>query len=405
MKNLWSRVIGSGVTAGLPPRTVRFVQNLNGISVMIGLWLISITGFWVPYLPATRNILLAGLIVGAGLMLIPLVQKARAYLLARVLFLLLGYSIITANAFQLGHDTWNHLFLLASILIGFYVYEKLWELILTTVIGLSLFTGIETLHLMGVPSPLKGKVPDRFFELALYIDVYNIIFLTIALAFYNRGVLRKVERAFDREKEISESLLLNILPAEIAERLKVKPEGIADHVPVASVLFADLVGFTALSRNMPAEKLVAMLNEVFIHFDRLAKKLGLEKIKTIGDAYMVAAGIPKARPDHAQACVEMGREMLRHLDAMRMKYSELSVRIGIHSGPLVAGVIGESKFAYDLWGDTVNTASRMESHGIPGRVHVSDETKQFLDGLVELESRGEIEVKGKGRMRTWLVHV
>ncbi|MBL8994425.1 MAG: adenylate/guanylate cyclase domain-containing protein, partial [Spirochaetia bacterium] len=317
--------------------------------------------------------------------------------------LCLGSGIISATAFQLGHGTWNHLFLLASILIGFYLYERLWELVFSTTVGLLLFAGIEALHFLGIESPLVGKVPEFFFQSALYIDIYNILLLTISLAYYNRGVLLKIEKALDREKEISESLLLNILPGDIAARLKVRPEAVADQVTEASVLFADLVGFTKISQNMPAAQLVAMLNEVFVHFDRLAKKLGLEKIKTIGDAYMVAAGIPSPRPDHARACVDMALGMLRHMEAMREKFPELSVRIGIHCGPLVAGVIGESKYAYDLWGDTVNTASRMESHGLPGRIHLSDEVQKRLESAFELEDRGAIEIKGKGMMRTWLI--
>jgi adenylate cyclase len=178
---------------------------------------------------------------------------------------------------------------------------------------------------------------------------------------------------------------------------------IADHIPEVSIVFADLVGFTAMSRNMDAGQLVSMLNEVFLGFDRAAKRLGLEKIKTIGDAYMVVAGIPDPRMDHVQAAAEMGLAMLTHIETLSPRYPDIRLRIGIHTGPVVAGVIGENKFAYDLWGDNVNIASRMESHGLPGRIHVSEAFVRAADNKWHFEARGLIEVKGQGPMSTYLL--
>ncbi|MCE9573980.1 MAG: HAMP domain-containing protein [Deltaproteobacteria bacterium] len=206
------------------------------------------------------------------------------------------------------------------------------------------------------------------------------------------------------EKENSERLLLNVLPGPIADRLKASNGVIVDRFEAVTVLFADLVGFTALSSRTSPEALVGMLDELFSIFDRLAEELGLEKIKTIGDAYMVVAGIPEPRADHALAIARMGLAMQAELRAYSARNgTDLTIRVGIHTGSVVAGVIGRKKFIYDLWGDTVNTASRMESHGIPGRVHVSEATYQLLRDDLAFEARGVIDIKGKGPMATYLV--
>ena len=207
-----------------------------------------------------------------------------------------------------------------------------------------------------------------------------------------------------QEKERSDALLLNILPAAIAERLKTEPGVIADRFDEVSVLFSDIVGFTPLSERTPPEQLVEMLNAIFSAFDDHAIQHGLEKIKTIGDAYLVVGGLPEARSDHAEAIARMALDMRRViLDFNQRTGNALSIRIGVHSGPVIAGVIGKRKYAYDLWGDTVNTTARMESHGIAGQIQVSRETCQRLSSRFELAPRGLIEVKGKGEMSTWLL--
>ncbi len=211
-------------------------------------------------------------------------------------------------------------------------------------------------------------------------------------------------RELTAEKQTSERLLLNVLPGAIAERLKLGDGVIVDRFEAVTVLFADIVGFTALSQRTSPEALVTMLDELFTSFDRLAEEHGLEKIKTIGDCYMVVAGIPEATADHAERMTRMGLAMLGTLaDYSRRNQTELTIRIGVHSGSVVAGVIGRKKFIYDLWGDTVNTASRMESHGVPGRVHITESTYQYLKATFDCEARGIVEIKGKGPMQTYLV--
>jgi class 3 adenylate cyclase len=207
-------------------------------------------------------------------------------------------------------------------------------------------------------------------------------------------------RERDREHARSERLLLTVLPAPISARLKRRERVIADRFPEATVLFADIVGFTPIAAGLDPERLVALLDEVFSTFDALADDRGLEKIKTIGDAYMVAGGIPVPREDHCEAVVDMALAMLAECGA---RPDGLRLRIGIDTGTVVAGVIGRRKFIYDLWGDTVNMASRMESHGVPGRIQVTSRVVDRLHGRYPFEPRGRIEVKGKGSMDTWLL--
>jgi len=207
-----------------------------------------------------------------------------------------------------------------------------------------------------------------------------------------------------REREKSERLLRNILPDTVAERLKNDVGTIAESFPSVSVLFADLCGFTTFSQTVDAPRLVDLLDEIFSTFDHLANAHGVEKIKTIGDAYMAVAGLPEPREDHAEAVAGMGLGMLEAFrGVMRNRDLAMEVRIGIHSGPVVAGVIGKHKFSYDLWGDTVNMASRMESHGEPSRVHVSEATQALLRDRFRFADRGEMTVKGKGLQRTFFL--
>lgn len=216
--------------------------------------------------------------------------------------------------------------------------------------------------------------------------------------------LQKTNEQLSIEQEKSERLLLNILPESIAEQLKEGQRNIANGFAEATILFADIVGFTKLSERISPTQLVNLLNEIFSAFDKLSDEYGLEKIKTIGDAYMVVGGIPKSRSDHAEAIAEMAIAMQQEVIKFNAKHkAELSIRIGINTGPVVAGVIGTKKFIYDLWGDAVNTASRMESHSLPGCIQVTESTYQSLQGKYRLEERGVIQVKGKGEMMTYFL--
>lgn len=243
-------------------------------------------------------------------------------------------------------------------------------------------------------SPLPLAVRVGFFALNLG-SVSTVVFLLL------RYFVQETGKAQDR----SERLLLNILPRSIAERLKRDSGTIAESHPEVTVLFADIVDFTKFSSGLSASELVDLLNDVFSAFDRLVDKYGLEKIKTIGDAYMVVAGLPGSSRAHAVAAVEMALELQSTLDRICQERSirPLQLRIGLNTGPVVAGVIGRIKFAFDLWGDTVNTASRMESHGFPGRIQVTQRTYESLHAAYQFEQRGTVEIKGKGPMTTYFL--
>jgi adenylate cyclase len=215
------------------------------------------------------------------------------------------------------------------------------------------------------------------------------------------------------EQKVSERLLLNVLPQAIAERLKGRPEVladdfaeiIADNFSEVTVLFADLVEFSHFAEGVSANTLVDVLNDIFTRFDCIADKRGLEKIKTIGDAYMAAAGLPTPVADHAIRAAHMALDMMESMEQFNAENPyNLKVRIGISTGSVVAGVIGKRKFLYDLWGSVVNTASRMESHGVSGRIQLTNSTRQKLSEAFMLEARGAIEVKGKGQMDTWFLN-
>jgi class 3 adenylate cyclase len=217
--------------------------------------------------------------------------------------------------------------------------------------------------------------------------------------------LQAEKELVELEKEKSERLLLNILPGAIAGRLKGGEKAIANGHAVVSVMFADLCGFTALSRKTSPADLVSMLNSIFTAFDLIVEKYGVEKIKTIGDCYMLVGGLPTNRDDHAEAVADAAMEMVTALEKINAtNATDLQMRVGIHTGPVVAGVIGKIKFTYDLWGDTVNVASRMESSGLPGRIHVSEQTAQALHEKFALEDRGFVECKGLGQVQTYFVN-
>ena len=252
---------------------------------------------------------------------------------------------------------------------------------------------------------LRDRPPTVELEVSTLatMHIVNIVFafaLSMLTALHYVHVAEGAEKALQGEYARSEALLENVMPTAIAARLKRNETTIADSFPEASVLFADIAGFTELSQTLTPVELVSMLDRIFSAFDELVERHGVEKIKTIGDAYMAAAGIPSPRADHAEALADLALAMQSSIAAFD---ASLRIRIGIDSGPLVAGVIGRRRFLYDLWGDTVNTASRMESHGLPGEIQISESTRQLLDGKFHCEERGMVEVKGKGAMRTYLL--
>ncbi|MFA6546783.1 MAG: adenylate/guanylate cyclase domain-containing protein, partial [Limisphaerales bacterium] len=216
--------------------------------------------------------------------------------------------------------------------------------------------------------------------------------------------LQQEKQLLEIEKEKSKRLLLNILPQAIAERLKRGESAIAERFTGVTVLFADIVDFTSLATHTEPETLVSLLNDLFSRFDRLTERHGLEKIKTIGDSYLVVGGLPEPNPNHAVAVASMALEMLTATaDMNRERHTNFAIRVGVNTGPVVAGVIGRKKFTYDLWGSTVNLASRMQSSGPPNHVHISEETRRLLDDSFRVTERGTVVCKGLGEVRSYLL--
>jgi adenylate cyclase len=266
------------------------------------------------------------------------------------------------------------------------------------------FAAFLVLLVVGIPlAPLVREssvaLPPDLLRAFAALNIGGVAFIAFTL-------LALFARQREAARQRVEDLLLNILPDEIAHRLQEEPHAIADHFDSASILFADVVDFTPLSSRLAPVEIVGLLDRLFTEFDELADRYGVEKIKTIGDCYMVAAGVPNPRPDHAHALVRMALEMQECMArfARADGPGALELRIGIGSGPVVAGVIGRRRFLYDLWGDAVNMASRMESHGSPGKIQITRTTWELVRDEFACETRGMVDVKGKGRIETWYLH-
>ena len=266
---------------------------------------------------------------------------------------------------------------------------------------ISLFAYILCVLIAAFLEPFAQSIaPEIMLALRMRIAATNMILIGIFITAASLYLLRQV----DYYRHRADELLHNMLPSSIAARLKISQETIADAYEEVTVLFADMVGSTPLFSNLEPAEAVDWLNEVFSMFDQLVEKYGLEKIRTIGDNYMVAAGVPVPREDHPLAIAYFALDMQRGLkDIPARGGKRMSCRVGINSGPLVAGVIGKTKYQYDLWGDTVNLASRMESHGEAGKVHISASTYALIKENFDCASRGIIPIKGKGEMETWYI--
>jgi adenylate cyclase len=251
---------------------------------------------------------------------------------------------------------------------------------------------------------LTNHLPLGVIIVFFVLNLGAVSSIAFVLLHYFVGQKELAYRLLRVEQDRSEGLLLNVLPREIAARLKAGERIIADHHPSVSILFADLVGFTTLTNVLSPNEMVELLNEIYSHFDSLLEEHDVEKIQTIGDNYMIASGLPRPRADHAQVLARLALEMNSYIASLApVGDRRLAFRFGINSGPVIAGVIGHKKFAYDVWGDTVNTASRMESQGAPGKIQITRATYELLKNDFLCESNGPLTVKGKGQMETWFL--
>lgn len=396
----WYATIGlDGLTESAKSKRYAF----SIVCLLAGVAAISYTGFYMLYDFDGLRPAWIGALVCVPVLGLPWVARINL-LLALTIGALIVIWVFSHLTFHLGTATGLYLYMLVGILSVVLVLgiEHVWFTLSASIALIAAM--IANYTFFQIPSG-QARV-DEAFQTTIFIS--TIIFLGAMLCAIVFTLAKRVARAEDAlaaEHARSEALLDNLLPTEIAARLKSAPgEVIADDLPEVTILFADIVDFTPRATSMTPEAVVAFLNNVFTEFDRLTEHFGLEKIKTIGDAYMVAAGMPLARADHTQVIADMALAML---DATR-KLSEtahqpIEVRIGLHSGSAIAGVIGTQKVFYDVWGDTVNTASRMESQGEIGRIQLTEETKERLGNAYLFEERGLVNIKGKGPVKTyWL---
>lgn len=396
------RAIRLGRDPAMMPSDARYVVLTNIVALVGALFslgfapVLLLTGTWVyPALQAVYALaylptLLLNHLQRPGLATTWLVLGSHLSVVSQVLIEGTGFDV--------------HLFFMLHALLPFFVFPPQY---LKTMFAMSALAGVDMV-LVATLGERLGHVGPAIAPATLHIlhpVLLAGLFATLAACgYYARRATLLAETALDRAHQRSEDLLLNILPPAIAARLKERDGTIADSFEGVTVLFADIVGFTTLSARLSADRVVDLLNELFSRYDDLAGELGLEKIKTIGDCYMVAGGLPVPRADHAEAVAEMALAMQRVTRDFGESLGEsIRVRVGMHSGPVVAGVIGKRKFIYDLWGDTVNTASRMESHGVPDTVHLSDSSYDLLYGKYRMRLRGVVDIKGKGPMQTWFL--
>ncbi|HEX3475837.1 MAG TPA: adenylate/guanylate cyclase domain-containing protein [Kofleriaceae bacterium] len=402
VQRLFGRLIRIGRAPEMLPSEARYVV-LSNIIAMLG---VAFTLGFAPILVFSGSLVFPALQVAYALGYLPVLWlNHRGHHTAAATYLVLSSHLLAiSQVLVAGTELDVHLFFMLHTMLPFLVFAPRHDKLMFT---LSALAGIDLVLVvaLGHRLPHLGPViPPERLRLIRPILLGGLFATLAACAHYARRATLIAEAALDRAHQRSEELLLNILPPSIARRLKLSGGTIADGFADVSVLFADIVGFTRMASQRPPEHIVGLLNDLFCKFDDVAGRLGLEKIKTIGDCYMVAGGLPEPRADHAEAVAEMALAMLDIVAELAARTGDaLTVRIGIHSGPVIAGVIGKRKFIYDLWGDTVNVASRMESHGLPGAIQISEAAARQLDGKYRLRPRGVIEIKGKGAMETWLL--
>lgn len=398
---LVSNIIRYG-TETYPEKVARRLRVLNIAALMataISVFF-AVVQFFGPS-PGMRMIALFNATAAVVFAAVPLLHRFGP-LVALMVFTLGAYFDIFIICYLLGTNSGMQFYYLVALglLVLFLGSERLLLASLLGVVAAVLIIALQVLApndsgLQSTASTLGNFIATAFASCAMLF----------AIVIYAMLQISRAEEVAEREYERSETLLRNILPATVARRLKGHAHSvIADKYEEASILFADMAGFTARASDTPPDDLVRFLNRVFTDFDRLVEQHRLEKIKTTGDAYIVVSGVPMPRPDHAEALADLALDMRAAAEGLHDPYGRpVPIRMGIGTGPVVAGVVGTQKFFYDIWGDAVNVAARMESTGIEGKIQVSQESYQRLKEDFCLEERGRINVKGKGRMRTWFL--
>jgi adenylate cyclase len=393
----WAQWLAELGTAGYRPEIRRRLLILNLIAYLIfATTLVYVVQYLSLAESAYRPVALINLALMVAAALVPLAHRVSD-IAGALLIVVSEFVAMLAFALYLGRDSGVHLQYFVAAAAPFVVFglERIGLVLAFVVAGLLLHLTV-WFH---IPPDRALIPPEPDFLDNLYVQAaVTTVGLIAASVWY---AFRLAERA----KAETDTLLRNILPDPIADRLKARPgEPIADSYRDASVLFADISGFVALARRLGPASVVELLNHMVSEFDALAARHGVEKIKTIGDAYMAVAGVPEPAPDHAQRLVRLALDMLATVERVKVARDiDLRMRVGIASGPVLAGVIGTRKFSFDVWGDPVNLAARLERLSMPGRIHVCPTCRERLASEFELESRGAIEIRGLGTQETWFI--
>lgn len=400
--NLVNRIIDLGINKQTDVLHKRHVRFANSVSLIVCFFIIQNSALCIYYHQPLANLIYLIHFMLIALTLFFNYMGKRVF--ASVWFSCVAITFVSFYAIIFTERGYNFAFLPMIIFLQYFLFsatEKKYIFIFT-VITVFCFAGVlfwPSFHLQ----PLF-PVSEEIIKAQRLNTLVGLPCLSIAFGLYAFTTVNRAEREVAKEKEKTEQLLLNILPQSIAERFKNDQSYLAEEYESVTVLFADIVSFTSLSEKLKPDVLVGFLNKIFSQFDYLAEQYELEKIKTIGDAYMVAGGVPTPCDDHTRKICQMAIKMQEVAKDILTPFEEpVCIRIGINTGPVTAGVIGVKKFIYDLWGDTVNTASRMESQGDAGKIHITSEVYELIKNEFECQSRGLINVKGKGSMMTYFL--
>lgn len=404
LKRCWSQLIGIGIDRRTPESETRQVVFLNAVVLLVLILVAQNIGLGLAYqVPASLLILFVA--HGALIGLVLLWNNLRLYLLARVWFAVIATTFLSTYQVLMGTGSRWDVFLVVCVFLQCLMFpaaQRRWMYAVMAFTGICFFAVDFALQVP--PKGLMQNLSADYWSMEMAGNLAGFLFCGIAMGGVAFQVINRAERNLAIERDRSDHLLKNILPVPIAERLKQSQDLIADDFEATTVLFADIVDFTRYTETVSPQQLITLLNSIFTAFDDLSQKHRAEKIKTIGDAYMAVAGVPTRSPNHAVQMAAMALDMqqviMRH---NRETGQSLQIRIGLHSGPVVAGVIGKQKFSYDLWGDTVNTAARMESHGLPGEIQVTPTTHALLKTNFLFDERGTIEIKSKGPTKVFLL--
>lgn len=409
MKRVYSwirRISHIGVDETLSEDLARKIRITNAAALFMAVMMFLVGAVSLPFREEYRELNLVRMVLGVIYSLPLLLNHLKRYNSARFYTIISPSLALTAIASVIGAAPATSLkialmpaVLLPVVLFGVTEIRKM-------LTGLALvIPTIALLDLIAETVSLKPGIAADIFSNSTEINIniiISILLFIVAVIIY-QTVLKQTEESLREEHIRAENLLKNILPEEVIPILKESPDVIAQHFENTSILFADIVNFTPLSMRKTPGEIVSILNTVFSQFDTVVEKFGVEKIKTIGDCYMVAAGVPRTDPEHAKRLVETALAFRDYISSTSFDGETLGLRIGIASGPVVAGVIGKKKFIYDLWGDTVNTASRMESHGAIGEIQITEETKELIESEFKCRKVTDITVKGKGVMPIYIV--